>query len=89
MGQERRRAAGKVLMTTLKYAFFAKNLPMWERVLRSLVGVAAVAVGWVLGTPYLGLGVATAATLLVTGLVGFCPACAMLGRKLPAAPGER
>jgi hypothetical protein len=76
-------------MTTLKYAFFSKNLPMWERVLRSLAAVAALGGGWALGTPYRELGVATAATLLVTGLVGFCPACAMIGRKLPAAPGER
>lgn len=76
-------------MTTLKYAFFAKNLPMWERVLRSVAGVGAVAGGWALGTPYLGLGVATAAGLLLTGLVGFCPACAMIGRKLPPVAGER
>jgi hypothetical protein len=76
-------------MTTLKYAFFAKNLPVWERVLRSVAGVVAVATGWALGRPYLGLGVATAAGLLLTGLVGFCPACAMIGRKLPVAPAER
>jgi hypothetical protein len=45
--------------------------------------------GWALGAPYVQLGVATAAGLLLTGLVGFCPACAMIGRKLPATPGER
>ncbi|HVY32157.1 MAG TPA: DUF2892 domain-containing protein [Polyangiaceae bacterium] len=76
-------------MTTLKYAFFAKNLPVWERVLRSVAAAAALAGGWAMGTPYRELGVAAAATLLVTGLFGFCPACAMVGRKLPAAPGER
>lgn len=73
----------------LKTMFFMKNLPIWERVLRTLAGLAAVAVGWSLGTPYRELGLATAAGLLVTGLVGFCPMCAMVGRKLPGRPAER
>jgi hypothetical protein len=76
-------------MTSLKHAFFAKNLPTWERVLRTVLAVAALSGGWLLGTPYRELGVVTAATLLLTGLVGFCPMCAMVGRKLPASPGER
>lgn len=76
-------------MSTLKAAFFAKNLPGWERALRALLGMAAVVTGWVLGAPYRELGVAAAAGLLLTGLVGFCPMCAMVGRKLPLAPSER
>jgi hypothetical protein len=76
-------------MSTLKAAFFMKNLPGWERALRSALGVVAIAGGWALGSPYRELGIATAAGLLLTGLVGFCPMCAMLGRKLPVAPGER
>ena len=65
---------------------YAKNLPGWERALRIVVGLAALAfaaIGW--STAGLGLGVAGAlmgATLALTGLFGFCPMCAMVGRKL-------
>lgn len=65
---------------------YAKNLPGWERALRIVVGLAALAfaaIGW--STAGFGLGVAVAlvgATLALTGLFGFCPMCAMLGRKL-------
>jgi len=73
----------------LKTAFFMKNVPQWERVMRTLGGLVAVAGGWSLGSPYRELGLATAATLLLTGIVGFCPMCALVGRKLPTAPGQR
>lgn len=65
---------------------YAKNLPGWERALRIVIGLAALAfaaIGW--STAGLGLGVAVAlmgATLALTGLFGFCPMCAMVGRKL-------
>ena len=64
--------------------FYAKNLPGWERAARVIVGgaacVAAIAyfgpvpMGWALG----GMGAMAA----MSGLVGFCPACALAGRKL-------
>ena len=64
--------------------FYVKNVPAIERALRILMGVAAVAaavayfgaipVGWGVGA----MGVMAA----MTGLVGFCPACALVGRKL-------
>lgn len=76
-------------MTTIKRAFFAKNIAMWERVARAVAAALAAAAGGALGTPYRELGVVTAATLLVTGLIGFCPACAVLGRKLPVPPERR
>jgi hypothetical protein len=63
---------------------YVKNVPGWERVLRALVGAAALAggalatgggwLGWTLG-----LG---GAGLALSGLFGFCPACAMVGRRL-------
>lgn len=71
--------------------FYAKNLPVWERTARVLAGSIMMACGFVLqglaGTP-LGYAVmAAGAGALLTGFVGFCPACAMVGRKLPAAHG--
>jgi hypothetical protein len=63
-------------------AWYVKNVPMGERVVRVVVGlggaVAAVllvpgVLGWVAG--------ASVAGLALTGLVGFCPMCAMVGRK--------
>jgi hypothetical protein len=64
---------------------YVKNLPGWERGLRLLMGVALAAAsiayfgptatGWAVG--------AAGAMAALTGLVGFCPACAMIGRKLP------
>lgn len=64
---------------------YAKNLPGWERALRiamGLVGLVFAAIGW--GTAGFGLAVAialTGAVLALTGLFGFCPMCAMVGRK--------
>lgn len=65
---------------------YAKNLPGWERALRvvmGLAGLAFAAIGW--STAGFGLAVAIAlmgAMLALTGLFGFCPMCAMAGRKL-------
>lgn len=64
--------------------FYAKNLPAWERTLRVVVGLAGLVYAALnLGTSPLAVGVGvTAATLAITGLFGFCPMCAMVGRKL-------
>lgn len=62
--------------------FYVKNVPNWERVLRIVGGLALGAAtittvnetwGWLLGTAAIGA--------LASGLFGFCPACAMVGRK--------
>jgi hypothetical protein len=61
-----------------------RNLPGWERGLRIASGVAvggAVAVGLVPVGLFTWLALATAATLVSTAFVGFCPACAMVGRR--------
>ncbi len=64
--------------------FYAKNVPVWERILRTamgLVGLAYAAMNW--GGSLLAVGVGmTGVVLAVTGLVGFCPMCALVGRKL-------
>jgi glucose-6-phosphate-specific signal transduction histidine kinase len=63
--------------------FYAKNVPSWERVVRIAMGLIALAyavMSW--GSPLaMGAGV-MGAMLSMTGLVGFCPMCAMVGRKL-------
>ena len=62
--------------------FYRKNIFAWEQIARLLIG-AAMTVGGPIALSGL-LGYAIAATglfLVVTGLFGYCPACAMVGRK--------
>ncbi len=72
--------------------FYRKNLPGWERAMRTVGGAGMIAYG-LFGMPglpgmpgamagYLIAG--TGAVALLTGFFGFCPMCAMVGRKLPA-----
>jgi len=78
--------------------FYRKNLPGWERAMRTVGGVGMMAYG-LFGIPglpsmpglpgmpgtmagYLIAGTGAVATL--TGFFGFCPMCAMVGRKLPS-----
>ncbi|MDR0242944.1 MAG: DUF2892 domain-containing protein [Burkholderia sp.] len=63
--------------------FYVKNVPGWERVVRVVMGavVAVLALAMLKGVA--GIAVAVmAAGIVVSGLVGFCPACAMVGRRL-------
>jgi phosphate/sulfate permease len=63
--------------------FLKRNLPTWERATRIIAGAAvgaAVASGLTVGM-VTWLALATAATLVLTAFVGFCPACAMVGRR--------
>lgn len=63
--------------------FYVKNVPGWERIIRIVMGLVALALAamsW--GSPLaVGAGI-VGAMLAMTGLVGFCPMCAMVGRKL-------
>lgn len=63
--------------------FYVKNVPNWERVLRVVGGLAlgVAAVGAVDGVWGWALGIA-AVSGLASGLFGFCPACALVGRRL-------
>ena len=66
--------------------FFAKNLPAWERVSRVVAGIVMALYGFMgpgLAGTAVGLVVAAAGGMtLLTGFFGFCPACAMVGRRL-------
>lgn len=64
-------------------AFYVKNVPVWERVLRVLVGLVVAGVALVALPGLTGWLVAGSAMgVVVSGLVGFCPMCAMVGRRL-------
>jgi DUF2892 family protein len=62
---------------------YQKNLPIWERGLRVLVGLALVgyAVVWAPSMLVLAIALFSAVFVIGTGFVGYCPACAMVGRK--------
>ncbi len=64
------------------------NVPAWERVTRVIVGLGAGVGGavWALSGEWLGWAVAASGlALAATGVVGWCPLCAMVGRTLPHA----
>ena len=72
--------------------FYRKNLPGWERAVRTIGGVLMIGYG-LLGMPGLlsmpgtmaGYVIAgTGAVAVLTGSIGFCPMCAMVGRRLPS-----
>jgi hypothetical protein len=67
--------------------FYRKNLPGWERAMRAVGGVVMVACG-LFGLSGMPIGYLIAGAGLVTaltGFVGFCPMCAMVGRKLSSS----
>jgi hypothetical protein len=69
-------------MSSVQAAFFAKNLPVWERVLRLIVSAAAAGFGFNYGG-MLGMAlVGSAVVFTLTSLFGFCPMCALAGRRL-------
>lgn len=64
--------------------FYAKNVPTWERVLRTVTGLAGLAyaiMNWGVSPLAVGAGL-MGAVLSMTGMFGYCPMCAMVGRKL-------
>jgi len=63
---------------------YVKNIPAWERILRvlaGLVGLVYAGMNWGVSSFAVGVGV-MGAVLAMSGLLGFCPMCAMVGRKL-------
>lgn len=64
--------------------YFKINLPAWERTFRVLVGLSALCATYLFPIePWMRWsGFAVGAILAVTGFVGFCPMCALAGRRL-------
>ena len=66
--------------------FYVKNVPGRERALRAVVGIGALGFA---ALDRSGVGIAAGlagAMLALTGLVGWCPMCALPGRKLERRP---
>jgi len=70
-------------MSFLKSALYVKNVPGWERAVRIIVALA-VAIGGlaVVPAPWNWTLVAAGIGLGLSGVIGFCPACALVGRRL-------
>lgn len=63
--------------------WYVKNVPVWERVMRvaaGLIALGVMVVNW--GSPWMVAAGVGGVMLSLTGLVGFCPMCALVGRKL-------
>ncbi|KQV90016.1 hypothetical protein ASD15_25380 [Massilia sp. Root351] len=66
--------------------FYVKNVPNGERVLRVVAGLAAAAISLIAVDGALGaLLAASAGGIAASGLFGFCPMCALVGRRLDKA----
>jgi hypothetical protein len=66
--------------------FYRRNLPGWERAMRVVAGAAMIAGGlWALPGTSVGYLIAgSGGAAMMTGFFGFCPMCAMVGRRLPS-----
>lgn len=67
---------------------FKRNIPGWERAVRAGLGIGLLAVVWIV--PLTGLvgwvvGL-SGGGMMASAMMGFCPACAMAGRRLPESP---
>jgi hypothetical protein len=63
--------------------WYVKNVPNGERVARVLCGLISVGAAFaLLSGPWAWVAAAAAGGITASGLVGFCPMCAMVGRKL-------
>jgi hypothetical protein len=64
--------------------WYVKNVPNSERVARVLCGMTGAGAAFaLLSGPWAWMAAAAAVCLTASGLVGFCPMCAMVGRRLP------
>ncbi|HET9956831.1 MAG TPA: DUF2892 domain-containing protein [Polyangiaceae bacterium] len=69
-------------MSAVKSAFFVKNVPGWERALRLVLAAGALVFGVVQGGMLGAVGFGSAAMLAFSAVLGFCPMCALAGRRL-------
>jgi hypothetical protein len=71
--------------------FYGKNVPGWERVIRVAMGLAIIA-GGLIGLPGQLAGyllMAMGSIGIMTGFIGFCPMCALAGRRLASNQKEK
>jgi Protein of unknown function (DUF2892) len=65
---------------------YTKNVPNIERILRSVMGIAMIAIGLLVIKGMIGYAVAGSGVIAtLTGSFGFCPMCALAGRRINQA----
>jgi hypothetical protein len=64
--------------------YLKRNLPGWERALRIMLGLSGACAAFLFlpAGAMMWLAVASGVGFALTGVVGFCPACALVGRRL-------
>jgi len=72
-----------VIAQEVTVLYLKRNVPGWERAARLAAGLAVAGLAIAFARTPLGtwLGIAGGAVFAVTGLIGYCPMCAMIGRK--------
>jgi len=68
--------------------FYPKNVPNVERFIRIAVGIILVAIALSGHGLFGGLSIITAGFVVVTGFVGWCPMCALVGRKIKRSQAD-
>jgi Protein of unknown function (DUF2892) len=68
--------------------FYPKNVPNVERIARIALGIVLIGLVLIGHTAVPGLLLFTAGFVVVTGFVGWCPACALIGRKIKRNPRQ-
>lgn len=64
-------------------SLYTKNVPPVERAVRVVVALGAIALAlFGLPAPWSYVVAVASAGFSLTGFVGYCPACAMVGRRL-------
>jgi len=62
--------------------FYRKNVFAWEQIVRLAAGVTLIGGGLLYAAGWLAyMVVALGLYVALTGVFGYCPACAMIGRK--------
>jgi hypothetical protein len=64
--------------------FYVKNVPGWERAFRVVMGVGLLVAALLHfgSTPMGWLAGGAGAMAMMSGLMGFCPPCALVGRRI-------
>ena len=63
--------------------YLKRNVPGWERFISIAAGLAAAGLAFTYAQGSIGMwiGIAGGVMFAATGLVGYCPMCAVAGRK--------